>query len=144
MSRGYHWYLPDTAWHTSGVPPSPLQASLFNSPPAQTSPIWRKKYVTYIHIFNQYSNIQNHLTWMIQMSGISKLGRKIQDTHPDEGLFCHIQAASACYSIFVHTEFGQDTWEHPLYVDTSYPHPHGPILKYLILLKRYSFSFWLL
>ena len=59
-SRGYHWYLPDTAWHTSGVPPSPLQASLFNSPPAQTSPIWRKK-ICYLHIFNQYSNIQNYL-----------------------------------------------------------------------------------
>ena len=59
-SHGYHWYLPDTAWHTSGVPPSPLQASLFNSPPAQTSPIWRKK-ICYLHIFNQYSNIQNYL-----------------------------------------------------------------------------------
>ena len=70
-------------------------------------------------------------------NGISKLGRKIQDTHPDEGLFCHIQVALAFYSIFVHTEFDQDTWEHQLYVDTFYL-SLGPILEYLILLKRYS------
>lgn len=54
---GYYWYLPDTPWHTSGVPPSPLQASLFNSPPAQTSPIWRKKYVTY---FQSIQSILNY------------------------------------------------------------------------------------
>ena len=70
-------------------------------------------------------------------NGMSKLGRKFQDTHPDEGLFCHIQAALACYSIFVHIDFDQDTWEHQLYVDT-FCLSLGPILEYLILLKRYS------
>ena len=64
---------------------------------------------------------------MIQMSDMSKLGRKIQGTYQGEGLFCHIQAALACYSIFVHTEFDQDTSEYPLYVDTFCLSP-GPIL----------------
>ena len=68
---------------------------------------------------------------------MSKLGRKIQDTYQGEGLFCHIQAALACYSIFVHIDFDQDTWEHQLYVDT-FCLSLGPILEYLILLKRYS------